>query len=36
MQAMQKICQWCICYDWPLKVDEKEKEIFKQNQWLKR
>ena len=36
MQSMQKNCQWCICYDWPLKVDKSEKEIFKQNQWLKR
>ena len=36
MQAMQKNCQRCICYDCPLKVDKSEKEIFKQNQWLKR
>ena len=26
MQAVQKICQWCICYDCPMKVDKSEKE----------
>ena len=35
MQAMQKNCQWCICYDCPLiEVDKSEKETLNgTNDW---